>query len=443
MRILLLCGLLAVATLAGCFGGDQDPDSDSDGLSDAREAELGTDPFDADSDDDGLPDGMDLAEGEDRLPPHVVVGDIDTGINVYHERFAGTIPDALLATFVDASTGQLPRRIQLAQTGDFETRLEADQARVWDTLERGVLYHFEGTRVLGISFLDDDADENPILDFPDGSHGTATAGSVFDANPEAIVVMVEGVGSGPGELWAMGQPWIDVTTMSYGPVGSPPTSSTEETGTHAATHAGWRGGKLPVGAADNTPSLAPNDATAGPPWVIGVAGDHVETHCRDHVSGTFPDVTANFTQTLPDADSVDARHQTSGTSFATPTTAGTLSAIVLEVRKAWNHTGGIIEGALAVSPAGDRLTNAGVRDAMNSTAYYFETADCEPAPGTSTPVNPVAPWLQMGWGHVGPEVVATTVAVLLGAQAEVGKDSGAVAFQEALYDYRVRLWGEP
>lgn len=443
MRILLLAGLLALATLAGCLGGEQDPDTDSDGLTDAREAELGTDPRDADSDDDGLLDGEDLVAETPRVPPHVVVGDIDSGINVYHQRFAGTIPDALLATFVDAATGELPRRVQLSQTGDFEARLEADQKTVWDTLERGVLYHFEGTRVLGISFLDDESDENPILDFPDGSHGTATSGSVFDANPEAILVLVEGVGAGEGELWAMAQPWIDVTTMSYGPVGSPPTSAAAETGTHAATQLGWRGGKLPIGAADNTPSLAPNDATAGPPWVIGVAGDHAETQCRDHVSGTFPDVTANFTQTLPDADSVDGRHQTSGTSFATPTTAGTLSAVVLEVRRVWNHTGGIVDGALAVSPTGDRLTNAGVRDAMNATAYYFETTACEPAPGTSTPVNPAAPWLQMGWGHVGPEIVADTAAVLLGTKGEVEKDDGAVAFQEALYDYRVRLWGEP
>ena len=419
MRPAFLAALLSVAILAGCLGGDEPAP--------VMPAEC-----------PGEASCVDTS-----VPPHVVVGDIDSGINVYHERFAGTIPDSLLATFADAASGELPRRVTLSQAGDFEARLEADQKTVWDGLERGVLYYFEGTRVLGISFLDDDQDENPILDFPDGSHGTATSGSVFDANPEAILVMVEGVGNGPGELWAMGQPWIDVTTMSYGPVGSPPSSALEETGTHAATRLGWRGGKLPVGAADNTPSLAPNDATAGPPWVIGVAGDHVETQCRDHVSGTFPDVTANFTQTLPDADSIDARHQTSGTSFATPTTAGTLSRIVLEVRKAWGHAGGIADGALAVSPDGQRMTNAGVRDAMNQTAYYFEAADCEPAPGSSAPVNPVAPWLQMGWGHVGPEIVEPAVAHLLGTAVAEGRDQGAVTFQETLYDYRVRLWGAP
>lgn len=42
-------------------------DSDGDGLSDSREAELGTDPHDADTDDDGLPDGLEHATGTDPL----------------------------------------------------------------------------------------------------------------------------------------------------------------------------------------------------------------------------------------------------------------------------------------------------------------------------------------------------------------------------------------
>jgi hypothetical protein len=243
----------------------------------------------------------------------------------------------------------------------------------------------------------------------------------------------------------MAQEWIDVTTMSYGPVGSPPTSSLEETGTHQATHEGWRAGKLPVGAADNTPAPAPNDQTAGPPWVIGVGGDHVETQCRDHVSGSFPDVTANFTQVLPEANSVDERGPTSGTSFATPTTAGTLSRIVLEIRKEWGYTGGIEDGLLATAPGGETLDNGDVRDAMNATAYYFEATACQPGPGTSTPVNPAAPWLQMGWGHVGPEIVDDAVAWLLSAAPPTMplEKTGAEAFQGALYEYRVQLWGEP
>ncbi len=46
---------------------DPIPDSDGDGLNDAREAELGTDPFDVDTDNDLLEDGDELAYGTDPL----------------------------------------------------------------------------------------------------------------------------------------------------------------------------------------------------------------------------------------------------------------------------------------------------------------------------------------------------------------------------------------
>jgi hypothetical protein len=67
--------LLAVLGLAvGCFGGDKDPDdtgpegsddADGDGLTDAEEAELGTDPAKADSDGDGYDDGFEVEYGTD------------------------------------------------------------------------------------------------------------------------------------------------------------------------------------------------------------------------------------------------------------------------------------------------------------------------------------------------------------------------------------------
>jgi len=49
------------------FDADTGPDSDDDGLSDAREAEEGTDPNNPDSDGDGLNDGDEIAEGTDPL----------------------------------------------------------------------------------------------------------------------------------------------------------------------------------------------------------------------------------------------------------------------------------------------------------------------------------------------------------------------------------------
>jgi hypothetical protein len=68
-RFLMLAGLLVTV---GCFDKDGDDtgpadsdDADGDGLTDAEEAELGTDPAKADSDGDGYDDGYEADYGTD------------------------------------------------------------------------------------------------------------------------------------------------------------------------------------------------------------------------------------------------------------------------------------------------------------------------------------------------------------------------------------------
>lgn len=58
-------GVIPVAARTAGFGGTDDLDSDADGLSDAYERRLGTDPMVADSDLDGLGDGAEVAGGSD------------------------------------------------------------------------------------------------------------------------------------------------------------------------------------------------------------------------------------------------------------------------------------------------------------------------------------------------------------------------------------------
>ena len=48
---------------------------------------------------------------------------------------------------------------------------------------------------------------------------------------------------------------------------------------------------------------------------------------------------ADWTQNLPDHDSIDGYHDTSGTSFATPRTAGVLSLVIQELREQYGDTG--------------------------------------------------------------------------------------------------------
>jgi hypothetical protein len=357
--------------------------------------------------------------------PHVVVAVLDTAIDPYHEHFQSntSIPAELLATFVDEE-GREPIVVQLNQTGDYEERREAD-AEFWDNIEEGRVYHFLGTRILAV------AHGGNIID--GGGHGTGTSASFFNANPEAIVLLSQGFG-GASEAWASARPWVDIMSESYGPIGSPPAWVVTGSTTADANQYKWQTGGIPVGASDNTPALAPVDSTAGPPWVIGVAGDH-DNGCREPVSGNVPDVTADFTQELPVAGTLDEYRSMSGTSFATPTTAGTLSAVVLQVREALGHDGGIVDGALA---DGDiRITNIDVRDAMNRTARYFAAEECS----GGVPVVTGAPWISQGWGHVGPELVEPAVQHLLGTLEAPVKPQAAREYMGGVHDARKAAWG--
>ena len=69
------------------------PDADLDGISDAGEVTLGTDPNDADSDDDGLPDGYEVKQGFDPKNPADAATDPDNdGLDNVEERQRGTDP---------------------------------------------------------------------------------------------------------------------------------------------------------------------------------------------------------------------------------------------------------------------------------------------------------------------------------------------------------------
>jgi len=69
-------------------------DSDGDGLTDAEEADIGTDPADADTDDDGVNDGDEVAAGTDPFvaPPSAPVDSDGDGLTDAEEADIGTDP---------------------------------------------------------------------------------------------------------------------------------------------------------------------------------------------------------------------------------------------------------------------------------------------------------------------------------------------------------------
>ena len=369
--------------------------------------------------------------------PRVTVAVIDSGPNPYHEFFAtessSVTPDVLAEFGIDES-----HIIRLTRTGDFEADFARDRAQ-FDAIRDGEPYWFEGTNIIGISFGLDDGERLR----PDGdasAHGVGTNAAVLTANPEAIVVAVEAssfditrFGSYPvEEAWAFNHPAIDIVSTSYGPPGSPPLGySLVETYDGVVTN-----GKLHVGASDNSPALAPFDATAGPWWSIGIAGyAEGSGEARTATSGTYPDFVADFTQELPYCRSCETgTRSVSGTSFATPGTAGTLSKVLLEARRVAGHSGGIVtDGTPAMVRAGDvDITNWEVRRALEEGAFYPSTA------------LPVAPAATFSWGAVTPDpakgVVTETLAHLGFGEPSRSKDATTCQIMTANIEARQAYW---
>lgn len=375
--------------------------------------------------------------------PRTVVAVIDTPANPYHQwynagppLYSGTAPSAVtpevLAEFgIDAS-----HIIHLTRTGNFAADFAADKPQ-WDAIRKGEPYWFEGTNVIGISF--EEADKSRLR--PDGAvstHGVGTTSAVLAANPETIIVSVESpdgplteLGTAPaGETWAFNHPAVDIITTSYGPPGSPPL------GYHLMDS--YKGvvtnGKLHFGAADNSPALAPIDATAGPWWSIGIAGyGEGSGETRERMSGSYPDFVGDFTQTLPYCRSCEkGTSSASGTSFATPRSAGTMSKILLEARRRAGHIGGIAMGGTApsmVRAGGLDFTNWELRRALEEGAYY-------PAPANSVQQD-------YSWGAITPDPtkgVVTKTLDNLGFGPPTAKAESMCAFMTANVVARHAWW---
>ena len=338
--------------------------------------------------------------------PRVVVAVIDSGINPYHEYFnaGGTLygkskPNAVTPDVLKEFGIGKDQIITLTRTGNFAADFAKDKAQ-FEKIKRGEPYWFKGTNIIGISF----EDGAPLR--PDGTastHGIGTAASVLTANPEAVVVAVEGMNA-DSEKWAFTHPAVDIITTSYGPATSAPTLNHLDSSYTGVV----KNGKAHFGAAANDPTYAGLDETAGPWWSIGVSGyEEGDTNGRQVSSGNVPDFVGDFTQELPYCRSCEeGLRNVSGTSFATPLSAGTFSDILLTARREAGHSGGIVkkskEGPLLVSGRHD-FTVWEMRRALEEAAYYPGSQDYSPGADTSVPVVTQAPWYQMGWGLITPQ----------------------------------------
>ena len=362
-----------------------------------------------------------------------VVAPVDTGINVYHDHFRTneTFPDWLIDGLGVTMT------CELTFEGTWQERYEADKESCWDTINSTDIVYFPGTKIIGTT--PDDNTDIPILDDPSDGHGTAVTGAVLDANPDAIIFFVEGF-SDAAVLAAANQPLVDIITTSFGPIGSIPVPGIED----ATKVAVVQEKKIHTGAADNSPSPAVQDSTAGPPWSIGVSGYAEEgDDQKETMSGSYPDIAADWTQVLPNHDDIDGYHETSGTSFATPRTAGLLSKIIQHLRsESGDYSSGAdpeLRGGFLVNGVELNITQADIRDALNLSAWYPSFSTWDPLSGT-TPVSPVAPCTQLGWGVVNESNVEPIINHLNGTSTQPNRPSDVTMCMETNQQIRESYW---
>ena len=371
---------------------------------------------------------------EDDWRTYSVVAPIDTGINVYHEHFIlnETLPDWLLEGL------GVTMWCNLTLEGTWQERYEADQESCWDIITSTDIVYFLGTRIIGTT--PDDGTDIPILDDPSDGHGTAVTGAVLDANPDAIIFFVEGF-SDAAVLAAANQPLVDIISTSFGPIGSVPVSGIED----ATRVAVVENHKVHTGAADNSPSPAVQDSTAGPPWSIGISGYAEEGDDQKEImSGSYPDIAADWTQMLPNHDDIDGYHETSGTSFATPRTAGILSLVLTQLRDLGEDMGSGASSerdGLLVNGTNLSVSNQNLREALNLSAWYPGFSTWDPTSGTA-PISPIAPCTQVGWGVVNMSNVEPMYSHLAGIELMPNRPSDVVACMEANQAIREAYWGD-
>ena len=374
-----------------------------------------------------------LIEDDDTFRNYSVVAPVDTGINVYHDHFRTneTYPEWLLDGLGVTMT------CDLTFSGTWQERYEADKETCWDNINSTDIVYFPGTKIIGTT--PDDNTEIPILDDPSDGHGTAVTGAVLDANPDAIIFFVEGF-SDAAVLAAANQPLVDIISTSFGPIGSIPVPRIED----ATEIAVVQEKKIHTGAADNSPSPAVQDSTAGPPWSIGISGYAEEgDDQKETMSGSYPDIAADWTQVLPNHDDIDGYHETSGTSFATPRTAGLLSKVIQHLR---TESGDFSSGAdpnlrsgYLVNGDDMNISQAQIRDALNLSAWYPSFNTWDPLSGT-TPVSPVAPCTQIGWGVVNESNVEPMINHLNGNLIQPDRPSDVTLCMETNQEIRETYW---
>jgi hypothetical protein len=394
-------------------------------------------------------DAADVVDGEES--PRVVVAVIDDPLNPYHDWFhadgplyQGDAPSSVTPELLDELGIGDDQIIRLTRGGTWQENYAADED-VFDAVDFGKLYWYEGTNVIAATF-DRAAAIRLLPDNDAQAHGTGTSGAVLAANPDAVIIHVDRFTDTDAELFVADLPAVDILNSSYGFVGGAPIPFHIDGSYDSVV----RGGKLHFGAAGNQPTPDLQSLAGGAWWQIGVGGYQEGTsEGQEPLAAVLPDFVGDFSQQLPRCGQcTDRIANYSGTSFSSPRAAGTASAALLDARRAAGHLGGIVTDGLErpamIHTDEVTVTNWQLRRALEEAAFVPGIADY--SPGVAVPINDVLPWPQIGWGLLTPDaergVVDETVAHLGLADGEPTrtKPADACAFMTLNQESRRAYW---
>lgn len=346
--------------------------------------------------------------------PYVVVGIPDSGVNPYHEIFRRPDLTDHPCTYVRDFPCDVPALNLTLDATSYEEAVDADR-ETWTTVEPGDEFWIPGTNIIGAlcqrpysggnaqstvtGALDTEPDYCILGD--SSSHGTETASSVLTENPDALLIVEEG--NAIHDSLTNGRFPVDVISFSWGapvPLYGGPVLTSEYSMFFVA--ASGNEGAFPVVA----------DSSKGHQSVITVgAADGSEVSEPGYSGWKTMEFVSEYCRPLAVSDALAGTENGCGTSFAAPTFAGALSAVILEVRRESGYVGGIVNGS--VDPLqGHSMWD--VRDAVNRSATYdpddaFDGED----PEDGGLFVPAVTAYQYGWGYVARNQIRPAVECVL------------------------------
>ena len=285
-------------------------------------------------------------------PPVIAI--VEDGLNVLHSDFELTSAPRFPTGLPDFETVELP------QTGDFGTRLEAARKGPLGNLEPNTLYWVEDTKV----FIYEGPDHFDTDVFANASHGTGVAGAAVGnkhgSYPEAWLVLIRQSRPSSWE-WLAEQHWIDVVSTSYYTI----VEDSGVCGSGPSIRKILDDGRIVFSSAGNTEQAGMTAEPAGFPASYQVGG--VDSEGRSYMpSANDPNTTTRPYETgdrfdFPSASdsALSGSMPFGGTSGATPTTAGRAADLINHARTLLGSPGGMSGDALVKSAPGVRLPQQG------------------------------------------------------------------------------------